>query len=75
MGEAGEALRKPKGHKLRAAKTSNRMPEAVISFHHRSGCGPCLDGSMRAMAFPSLTASIVEGGRTPWRAQLVATCA
>ena len=41
------------GHKLRAAKTSNRTPEAVISFHHMSGCGPCLDGSMSAMAFPS----------------------
>jgi hypothetical protein len=38
-------------HKLRIPNTSNRMPDAVISFHHMSGRGSCLDGSMSAMAF------------------------
>jgi hypothetical protein len=57
------------GHKLKAAKRSNRTPDAVISFHHMSGWGPCLDGSRRAMACPSLTASTVEGALTPLSCQ------
>ena len=46
-----DALRNEQDHKLRIPNTSNKMPDAVISFHHMSGRGSCLDGSMSAMAF------------------------